>query len=86
MKKKNSSTPVNPTKYSCYGLKRIHSRNLITEKIFAARKFPTPAPHKFSNGPSLTPRENCYRVFVCFDVVVVVTVVFDITQITECQR
>ena len=24
-----------------------------------------PAPHNFSNGPSLTPRENCYRVF-CF--------------------
>ena len=47
---------------------------------------PPPPPHKFSNGPSLTPRENCYRVFVCFDVVVVVTVVFDITQITECQR
>ena len=46
----------------------------------------SPPPHKFSNGPSLTPRENCYRVFVCFDVVVVVTVVFDITQITECQR
>ena len=85
--KKNSSTPINPTKYSCYGLKRIHSRNLITEKNFCGTKIPhPPPPHKFSNGPSLTPRENCYRVFVCFDVVVVVTVVFDITQITECQR
>ena len=40
--KKNSCTPINPKKYSCYSLK----------KIPAARKFPTP--HNFSNGPSLT--------------------------------
>ena len=30
--KKNSCTPINPKKYSCYGLK----------KIPAAQKFPTP--------------------------------------------
>ena len=36
--------------------KKIHTRNLITKKIPAARKFPTPPPpplHKFFNGPSL---------------------------------
>ena len=29
----------------------IHTRNLMTKKISAAQKFPTP--HNFSNGPSL---------------------------------
>ena len=52
--KKNSCTPVNPKKYSCYGLKKIHTRNLITKKIPAARKFPSPPPHNFSNGPFLS--------------------------------
>ena len=32
--------------------KKIHTRNLITKKILAARKLPSP-PHNFSNGPSL---------------------------------
>ena len=49
--KKNSCTPINPKKYSCHGLKKIHTRNLMTKKIPAARKFPSP--HKISNGPSL---------------------------------
>ena len=45
------------TKYSCYGLNKIHihTSNLITKKIPAARKFPSPPPppfHNFSNGPS----------------------------------
>ena len=40
--KKNSYTPINPKKYSCYGQKKIHTRNLIMKKIPAARKFPTP--------------------------------------------
>ena len=31
--------------------KKIHTRNLITKKIPAARKFPSP-PHNFSNGHS----------------------------------
>ena len=54
--KKNSCTPVNPKKYSCYGLKKFHTRNLITKKILAARKFPPPPPtHNFSNSPSLNP-------------------------------
>ena len=43
LNEKNSCTPINPKKYSCYGLKKIHTRNLITKKIPAARKFPSPA-------------------------------------------
>ena len=31
-------------KNSCYGLKKIHTRDLITKKIAATRKFPTPPP------------------------------------------
>ena len=51
---KNSCTPINPKKYSCYGLKNIHTRNLIAKKIPSARKFPSSSPtHNFSNGPSL---------------------------------
>ena len=55
LKEKNSCTPINPKKYSCYGLKKIHTRNLITKKkIPAAQIFPTPhPPNNFSNGPSL---------------------------------
>ena len=53
LNEKNSCTPSNPKKYSCYGLKKIHTRNLIMKKIPAARKFPPP-PHKFSNCPSLS--------------------------------
>ena len=41
----------NPKKYSCHGLKKIHTRNMMTKKIPAAQKFPTP--RNFSNGPSL---------------------------------
>ena len=41
--KKNSCKPVNPKKYSYYGLK----------KIPAARKFPSPPPHNVFNGLSL---------------------------------
>ena len=48
--KKNSCTPINPKKYSCYGLK-IHTRNLITKK-YSCRSKNSPPPHNFSNGPS----------------------------------
>ena len=41
--KKNSCTPINPKKYSCYSLKR----NLITKKNPAAGKFPSPPPITF---------------------------------------
>ena len=50
--KKNSCTPINPKKYSCCGLKKIHTRNLITKKNSCGSKIPLP-PDKFSNGPSL---------------------------------
>ena len=53
--KKNSCTPINPEKYSCYGLKKIHTKNLITKKNSCGSKIPPPPPpHNFSNGPSLT--------------------------------
>ena len=45
LNEKNSCTPINPKKYSCYGLTK-------TKKIPAVWKFPSP-PHNFSNGPSL---------------------------------
>ena len=48
----NSCTPINPKRYSCYGLKKIHTRNLITKKHFYGSKIPLP--HHFSNGLSLT--------------------------------
>ena len=40
--KKNSCTPINPKKYSCYGLKKIHTRNLITKKNSCGSKIPLP--------------------------------------------
>ena len=54
LNEKKLCTSINAKKYSCYGLKKIHARNLITKKIPAARKFPPPPPsHNFSNGPPL---------------------------------
>ena len=32
LNEKNSCLPINPKKYSCYGLKKIYTRNLITKK------------------------------------------------------
>ena len=49
--KKNHTLQLTPKKYSCYGLKKIHTR-----KIFLRLENPpppTPCPHNFSNGPSL---------------------------------
>ena len=43
--KRNSCTPINPKKYSCYGLKKIHTRNLTTKKYSCGSKillFPSP--------------------------------------------
>ena len=51
--KKNSCTPINPKKYSCNGLNKIHAKNLITKKNSCSSKIPLPLPHNFSNGPSL---------------------------------
>ena len=53
LNEKNSCTPINPKKYSCYGLKKIHTRNLLTKKNSCGSRIPLP-PHNFSNGPSLT--------------------------------
>ena len=49
LNEKNSCTPINPKKYSCYGLKKIHTRNLITKKNSCGSKIPH-SPHNFSNG------------------------------------
>ena len=42
--KKNHAHQLILKKYSCYGLKKIHTRNLVTKKIPAARKSPPPPP------------------------------------------
>ena len=50
--------------YSCYGLKKIHTRNLITQKNSCCSKIPLRTPHNFSNGPSVMLAEhfggNCH--------------------------
>ena len=38
--KKNSCTTINPKKYSCYGVKKVHTRNLITKKNSCDLKIP----------------------------------------------
>ena len=40
--KKNSCTPVNRKKHSCYGLKKIHTRKLITTKNSCGSKILQP--------------------------------------------
>ena len=50
--KKNSCTPINPKKYSCNGLNKIHAKNLITKKNSCSSKIPL-SPHNFANGLSL---------------------------------
>ena len=55
--KKKSCTPINPKKYSCHVLKKIHTRNLITKNHSCGSKIPLlPPPPSiiFSNGPSLS--------------------------------
>ena len=44
LNEKNSWTPTNPKKYSCYSLKKIHTRNLITKKNSCGSKIPHPLP------------------------------------------
>ena len=67
LNKKNSCTPINPKKYSCYGLKKIHTRNLITKKNSCRSKIPLPPPpHNVSNGRSLSRKlSNFYPVSKC---------------------
>ena len=50
--KKNSCMPINPKKYSCYGLKKNSYKDFDNEKKFLQRKN-SPPPHIFSNGLSL---------------------------------
>ena len=52
LNEKNSCTPIDPKKYSCHTLKKIHPRNLITKKNSCGSKIPHPH-HKLSNGPWL---------------------------------
>ena len=40
LNEKNSCTPINPKKYSCYGLKKINTRNL--KKYSCVSKIPHP--------------------------------------------
>ena len=54
--KKNSCTPINPKKYSCYGLKKNSYKEFDNEKF---PKIPLPTPHNFSNGPSLKIKLAC---------------------------
>ena len=51
LNEKNSCTQINPNKYSCHVLKKIHTRNLITKKNSYGPKIPHPH-HNVSNGPS----------------------------------
>ena len=44
LNEKNLCTPINPKKYSCYGLKLKFMKEFDKEKISAAQKFPTPPP------------------------------------------
>ena len=61
--KKNSCTPINPKKYSCYGLKNTHTTNLITKKNSCGSKiYHPPPPHNFCNGPSLTRKFSVFTV------------------------
>ena len=58
LNEKNSCKPINPKKYSCYGLKKkIHTRNLIPKKNSCGSKISPSPPYNFSNGPSLMLRE-----------------------------
>ena len=50
---KNSYTPINPKKYSRYGLKKNSYKEFDNEKKFL-RLENSPSPHDFSNGLSLS--------------------------------
>ena len=49
-------TPINPKKYSCYGLTKNSYKEFDDDKKFLRLENPLPPPplpHNFSNGPSL---------------------------------
>ena len=53
LNKKKLCTPINPKKYSCYGLKKNSYKKFDNEKKFLRLENPPPPHHNFSNGPSL---------------------------------
>ena len=53
LNEKKLCTPINPKKYSCYGLKLKFMKEFDNEKKFRGTKIPHPPPHNSSNGPSL---------------------------------
>ena len=57
-------------KYSCYGLKKIRARNLITKKNSCGSKIPSPSPppkKNVSSGPSLLNAKVTFSAdFLCF--------------------
>ena len=61
--KKDSCTPINPKKYSCYGLKKIHTRNLSSfdneTKFLRLENSPPPRPRSFLMVRPL--REPCFE-------------------------
>ena len=61
--KKNSCTPINPKKYSCYGLKKIQARNLLTNKNFMRLKNPPPPPITFLKVRPLSIHLLCLFLF-----------------------
>ena len=42
LNEKKYCTPINPKKYSCYGLTKIHTRNLIRKTYSCGSKIPLP--------------------------------------------
>ena len=67
LNEKKLCTSINPKKYSCFGLKEIRTRNLITKKNCCGSKIPLPPPPNLSNGLSLSQwkitlgKEEIYR-------------------------
>ena len=47
LNEKNSCTPINPKTYSFYGLRKIHTRNLIKKQKFLRLKNSPPSPITF---------------------------------------
>ena len=45
--------PVNPKKYSCYGLKKFYKEFDNEKRFLRLENPPPPLPHDFSKGPSL---------------------------------
>ena len=63
--KKDSCTPINPKKYSCYGLKKIHTRNLSSfdneTKFLRLENSPPPPPRPRSFLMVRPLREPCFE-------------------------